>query len=116
MIKTTVLSLLFVSVLALGQVFPRVVDEKPKLLYFGATWCEPCAKMKKLFKNIDVRKELDKYDFIMYDYDRDREVSRKYKIKYLPTMVFKKGGQIIHRTEGGLSKEKLLKILQEKSS
>jgi len=52
----------------------------------------------------------------MYDYDRDREVSRKYKIKYLPTMVFKKSGQIIHRTEGGLSKEKLLKILQEKSS
>ena len=128
MTKTTILSLVLVSILTplilvstltlaiFGIASPKVGAEKPKLLYFGATWCGPCVKMKKLFKDKDVKKELDKYDFIMYDYDRDREVAEKYRIKFLPTMIFKKDGKIIHRIVGGLNKGELLKILKEKSS
>ena len=39
-------------------VSPEIGDEKPRLLYFGATWCDPCSKMKKLFKDKNVKKEL----------------------------------------------------------
>ena len=134
MTKTTILSLVLVSILTplilvstltlaifgtsrcLNAFSLTLGMPKPKLLYFGATWCGPCVKMKKLFKDKDVKKELDKYDFIMYDYDRDREVAEKYGIKFLPTMIFKKDGKIIHRIVGGLNKGELLKILKEKSS
>jgi len=119
MSKTLSLSfaLLFILMFTtFGVVSPEAGVEKPKLLYFGATWCGPCSKMKKLFKEKDVKRELDKYDFIMYDYDRDREEAGKYKIKFLPTMIFKRGGKVIHRTEGGLSRGQLLKVLKEKSS
>jgi len=126
MIKTVSLSFLFLIILTITIFelgFPIedvdsdvVEDEKTKLLYFGATWCTPCIEMKKLFKNTDVKKELDKYDFIMYDYDLDIKVAEEYNIQYLPTMVFERGGKIIHRIESGLGKEELLKILKEKSS
>ena len=72
--------------------------------------------MKKLFKDKNVKKELDKYNFIMYDYDRDREAVEEYKIIKLPAMIFRRDGKTIHRTGGGLSKGELLKILKEKSS
>ena len=119
MIKTASLSFVLVFILMITTfraVLPKAGAENPKMLYFGATWCDPCSRMKKLFKEKDVKKELDKYDFAMYDYDRDRKVAEKYKIKFLPTMIFKRGGKIIHKTEGGLSKGELLKVLKEKSS
>ena len=119
MIKTASLSLVLMSILTLATFRvapPKAGVEKPRLLYFGATWCGPCGKMKKLFKDKDVKKELDKYDFIMYDYDRDRKVAERYGIRFLPTMIFKRGGKVIHRRVGGLNKGELLKILKEKSS
>lgn len=113
-LSSEILVLVFILVLITFRfASPGVAAEKPDLLYFGATWCIPCGKMKKLFKDKDVKKELDKYDFIMYDYDRDRKVAEKYKIKFLPTMIFKKDG---HRVVGELSKEELLKILKKRSS
>ena len=90
-------------------------ESKVELLYFGATWCPPCRKMKPLFKDKEVKKELDKYNFAMYDYDQDTKIAKKYKIKYLPTMVFKKGDSIIEKKTGGLSKSKLLEILKKNS-
>ncbi len=86
---------------------------KTELLYFGAAWCPPCRKMKPLFKDKEVKKELDKYSFMIYDYDQDKEIAKKYKIKYLPTMVFKRADSIIERKTGGLSKTKLLEILKK---
>tara|TARA_R110000744_G_scaffold152024_1_gene265846 strand:+ start:1547 stop:1957 length:411 start_codon:yes stop_codon:yes gene_type:complete len=92
-------------------------DEEPKveLLYFGATWCPPCRIMKPLFKDKEVKKELGKYNFVMYDYDQNKNIAKKYKIKYLPTMIFKKSNSIIERKTGGLSKTKLLEILKKNS-
>ena len=95
----------------------KTQDEETKfeLLYFGATWCPPCIKMKPLFKDKEVKKELDKYNFVMYDYDQDTKIAKKYRIKYLPTMIFKKGDSIIEKKTGGLSKSKLLEILKKNS-
>tara|TARA_R110000824_G_scaffold59651_2_gene160023 strand:+ start:785 stop:1006 length:222 start_codon:yes stop_codon:yes gene_type:complete len=45
-----------------GLVLPKVEngvsappDEKPRLLYLGETWCQPCGRMKTLFKDEDGR-------------------------------------------------------------
>ena len=51
----------------------------------------------------------------LYDYDQNKNIAKKYKIKYLPTMIFKKSNSIIERKTGGLSKTKLLEILKKNS-
>ena len=62
----------------------NIVLKKPKevkktqFLYFGATWCPPCNKMKQLFKDPEVKKELDRLDFRMYDQTKDRPMFKKF--------------------------------------
>jgi thiol-disulfide isomerase/thioredoxin len=96
----------------------KIQEEEVKvdLLYFGATWCPPCNQMKKIFKDKEIKKELDKYNFVLYDYDKDTSEAKKYKIKFLPTMIFKTDNKIMERKSGLLGKAQLLKILKKNSS
>lgn len=105
--------LVLVFLLTFGLVSAPVVEVKTDLLYFGATWCPPCKEMKRLFKDADVKSELDKYDFKMYDYDEDTELAEYYGVEYLPTMVFERDEEEIDRQVGGREKYDLLKILRK---
>lgn len=87
--------------------------EKIEILYFGATWCGPCQKMKAMFKDPEVEKELSKFDFKMIDFDKNPELSKKYKIRLLPTTIIESKGK---RYEGGMTKKRFLEILSQVSS
>jgi thioredoxin 1 len=86
--------------------------EKIRMLYFGATWCAPCQRMKRLFKDADVKKELAKLDLVMYDVDIDKEITRKWGIGSIPTMIFIQKGEDNQRYVGGMPKQELLEILR----
>lgn len=86
--------------------------EKTQMLYFGATWCPPCKKMKQLFKDPEVKKELDRLDFRMYDEARDRPMFDKFNITLYPTTIFQAEGKIGTRYTGSMSKSQLLEILR----
>ena len=96
----------------------RVVLEKPQevkktqMLYFGATWCPPCNKMKQLFKDPEVKKELDRLDFRMYDSAKDKPMFKKFNISLYPTTVFQAEGAMTVRYTGYIPKKDLLEILR----
>ena len=83
-----------------------------QMLYFGATWCPPCKRMKQLFKDPEVKKELDRLDFRMYDIDIDGEMKRKYNITKVPTTIFQAEGKMGTRYTGSIPKSQLLQILR----
>jgi thiol-disulfide isomerase/thioredoxin len=83
-----------------------------QMLYFGATWCPPCKKMKQLFKDPEVKKELDRLDFRMYDEARDRPMFDKFNITLYPTTIFQAEGKIGTRYTGSMPKSQLLQILR----
>ena len=87
--------------------------KKTQMLYFGATWCPPCKKMKQLFKDPEVKKELDRLDFRMYDIDIDNEMKRKYNITKVPTTIFQAEGKMGTRYTGSIPKSQLLQILRD---
>ena len=88
-------------------------EKKVEILYFGAEWCAPCKKMKELFKDEEIKNLLDKYDFKMYDYDRDADLAKKYNVQYLPTTIIKSGESILYRRSGYISKDNLKEILKK---
>tara|TARA_Y100000385_G_scaffold257532_1_gene284809 strand:+ start:11833 stop:12228 length:396 start_codon:yes stop_codon:yes gene_type:complete len=99
----------------------KVVLEKPQepeetkktqMLYFGATWCPPCNKMKQLFKDPEVKKELDRLDFRMYDQAKDKPMFKKFNITLYPTTIFQAEGAITVRYTGYIPKKDLLEILR----
>jgi thiol-disulfide isomerase/thioredoxin len=62
---------------------------KKYLLYFTATWCNPCKITKpKLFEYLKFlkNKELD-FEFLMFDVDISSDVVRHLKIKAFPTLM-----------------------------
>lgn len=89
---------------------------KSTFLYFGADWCGPCRQMKELFKDKDVKKALDKLDFIIYNVDVDKDEARRWKVKVVPTMIFIDRDGNVSRMTGLKSKKNLLEILKKYSS
>lgn len=85
-----------------------------KVLKFGAVWCSGCLVMRPRWQEIE--KELPWLKTEMYDYDKDKEMVKKYKIGSgtLPTFIFlDKDDNEIRRLNGEPSKEELLKIIEE---
>ncbi|GGS32460.1 MULTISPECIES: thioredoxin family protein [Actinokineospora] len=60
--------------------------ERLVILDFGATWCPPCQRMKPVLERLAV--EYNGRILVgMVDVDRSRDLSTKYNIRYLPTLV-----------------------------
>tara|TARA_R100001163_G_C4896090_1_gene86818 strand:+ start:50 stop:262 length:213 start_codon:yes stop_codon:yes gene_type:complete len=68
--------------------------------------------MKQVLKKENVKKELDKVDFIMYDVDKDKKEASKHKIKLIPTIIFLNGDKEKERTTGLVPEEKLIEKIK----
>ena len=122
--KKTIILILF-TLFAMGCVSDNAIQDNGEiptnhseaekdtnLMYFGATWCPPCKKMKQLFKDKDVKKELDRLNLKIYDTDVDVEISKRYNIRSIPTLIIEKDGKTERHT-GSMEKNKLLEILKK---
>ncbi|MGD8373632.1 MAG: thioredoxin family protein [Candidatus Woesebacteria bacterium] len=82
-----------------------------KVLKFGAVWCNGCVVMKPRWGQLE--KEFPWLQTEFYDYDRDKDMVRKYNVTdELPMVVFldKQGNEFL-RISGEISKEKIVEII-----
>tara|TARA_R100001509_G_scaffold151082_1_gene110318 strand:- start:319 stop:615 length:297 start_codon:yes stop_codon:yes gene_type:complete len=82
-------------------------SDKPTLVDFFATWCGPCKTMSPI---VDETKNIlgDKAKVLKVNVDNNREVSLKYNIRSIPTMVIFKNGEIVWRKPGVTSSKDLV--------
>jgi thioredoxin 1 len=84
---------------------------KPVLYDFFATWCGPCKiqspKIDKLAEKLG-----DAVDIRKIDVDQFPDLSTKYQISVVPTLIIEKDGKIIHRLEGVTDESRLEALLQ----
>ena len=72
----------------------------PILVDFYATWCGPCNKFSSLFESL-ARAFSGKIKFIKVNVDHLSELSDRYQIKSMPTLlVFNKRGDLLKRRVG----------------
>lgn len=84
----------------------------PTLIDFYADWCAPCKMMPPILR--EVKDKLgDRIKIIKIDTERNREVSSKYGIRSIPTMILFKEGKPIWRQSGVLPAPQLLKVLEQ---
>ncbi len=89
-----------------------IQSDKPVLVDFYATWCEPCKTLSPIVNSI--KKDLKgQMKIIKVDVDKKRAVSNKYKIKSLPTLAIFQNGKIIWRDSGLKTKTQLLRIVNQ---
>ena len=78
---------------------------------FYATWCGPCKMLAPILS--EVEKETSGVAFFRVDVDQAPDVSRRFGIMSIPTLVFLKNGEEAFRTVGVQRKPELLAKINE---
>ena len=77
---------------------------------FSAEWCMPCKMLSHVLESIS--KELQNIKIAKIDVDENPLISRKYKIRSIPTIRLFKNGTLIGEFTGFIPKGKLEKIIK----
>jgi len=82
-------------------------SDKPVIVDFWAEWCTPCKVIAPVLEEI-ADKNSDKVTVAKLDIDANPEISAKYQILSIPTMLVFKGGEVIKQVVGAKPKSALI--------
>ena len=86
--------------------FEKEVNGKKVLVDFFATWCGPCKMLGLVMEKFDKKYIIS---IIKVDVDEAQELSSKYKIFSVPTLIIFEDGKELKRISGFMSEEELEK-------
>lgn len=81
---------------ALNQELPLVID-------FSATWCGPCKKIAPIIDELAAEYE-GRVLICKADVDENDELTSRYGIRNVPTVLFIKGGEVVDKNVGASPK------------
>ena len=86
-------------------------NDKPVLVKFWASWCKPCRKMSPEFKKAS-KTFKGKVTFAEVNVDKQKQLSLKYSIHALPTMILFNKGRFIKKSKGSMKQNQIEKFVQ----
>ncbi len=88
--------------------FNEIINsDKPTLVDFWAPWCSPCRTMTPIIE--ETKSELgDKANVLKVNVDNNKEVSVKYNVRSIPTVILFKNGNPVWRQSGVVQKNVLI--------
>ena len=87
--------------------FNEIVNNGHKLVVvdFFAEWCMPCLMMAPIID--ELAEKMSEVKFVKINIDDNNEISGKYEVRSIPTMIFFKEGKEVDKMVGGMDADAL---------
>ena len=95
--------------------FEQETAEGLVLIDFWATWCGPCRMQAPILEQLSQEIDEDELKILKMDVDENPETARQFGIMSIPTLMFKKDGEVVKQVAGVHTKDQLKAIIAELS-
>lgn len=95
--------------------FVEETKEGLVLVDFWATWCGPCRMQAPILEQLAEEFNEDELKIFKMDVDENPNTAREFEIMSIPTLLFKKDGEVVKQLAGVHTKEQLKTIIAELS-
>lgn len=95
--------------------FEAETKEGLVLVDFWATWCGPCRMQAPILEKLSQELSEDELKILKMDVDENPETARAFGIMSIPTLLFKKDGQVVKQVAGVHTAAQIKAILAELS-
>ena len=85
------------------------------LIDFWATWCGPCRMQAPILEQLAGEVHEDEVKILKMDVGENPNIAREFGIMSIPTLLFKKDGQVVKQVAGVHNKDQLKAIIAELS-
>lgn len=89
-----------------------LADERLVMIDFWAGWCGPC---KQIAPSIELASEefAERLVVAKANVDENPDLASKYGVRSIPSLLFFKGGELVDRQVGAVSKPKLWEKIED---
>ena len=93
--------------------FEAETKEGLVLVDFWATWCGPCRMQAPILEKLSEELSDDELKILKMDVDENQETARAFGIMSIPTLLFKKDGQVVKQVAGVHTAAQIKAIIAE---
>jgi thioredoxin 1 len=95
-----------------GNFSELIQSNTPVLVDFYADWCQPCRIQSPILQ--EIAREMDgKVRVIKINVDQNQEVSGKYQVQSIPTLMLFRKGEVKWRQAGVTPKVKIMSVIHQ---
>ena len=87
-----------------------IAGDKPVMIDFWATWCGPCRILSPTVDEI-ADEYADRITVAKCNVDDAEEIAMQFRIMSIPTLIFLKGGEVVDKRVGVVSKDEIVSII-----
>lgn len=92
--------------------FNSVINsDTPVLIDFYAEWCQPCKAQSPILHEL-ARELQGKLRVVKIDVDKNPEISNRFQVRSVPTLMLFRNGDLIWRNSGVASKQQLTDVVK----
>ena len=92
------------------KLLEKIENEEKVIVDVWAEWCGPCRIMKPVFETVSEKNESDVQMYTL-NIDKNRDISEKYNIRSIPTILTFNKGKLVNRSVGLLGEQQLKSII-----